>query len=182
MENTNENKQVSDNEIENSKTKESFDNAKTDKKESLFSKIKKAENLIGILLMLPIYMIVLVLLVELHLSEDNTILAPILMYIPILVGIIMTYVHFPKKASSILSGIILFMSGFSVYFYYLTYGVDYSGWDGLGYYLLWLGTTVVTRIFSCIYYGKLVGVKKTLKFFGLYVIAIVLSVVFGFWA
>ena len=158
MENTNENKQVSDNEIENSKIKESFDNAKTDKKESLFSKIKKAENLIGILLMLPIYMIVLVLLVELHLSED------------------------PKKASSILSGIILFTSGFSVYFYYLTYGVDYSGWDGLGYYLLWLGTTVVTRIFSCIYYGKLVGVKKTLKLFGIYVIAIILSVALGFWA
>lgn len=142
-------------------------------------KDNRLENLIGILLIMPIYMLILVIL---NLQGDNRILFPLLMYLPIIIGIVLSYKNYNNKVSKTIGGCSLVFLVIALYFFYQTYFVEYSGWDGLGYYLLWLINTSILKVFLCIFYGKIVGLKKALKFFIIYVLSVVFSFALGFWA
>ena len=142
-------------------------------------KDNRLQNLIGILLIMPIYMLILVIL---NLQGDNRILFPLLMYLPIIIGIVLSYKNYNNKVSKTIGGCSLVFLVIALYFFYQTYFVEYSGWDGLGYYFLWLINTSILKIFLCIFYGKIVGLKKALKFFIIYVLSVVSSFALGFWA
>lgn len=142
-------------------------------------KDNRLENLIGILLIMPIYMLVFVVL---NLSGDNRILFPILMYLPIIVGMVLSYKVYKNKISKSIGVCILIFLGIAIYFFYNTYFVEHFGWDGLGYYFLWFINTAILKIFSCIFYGKIVGWKKAIIFFITYILLVVSSFVLGFWA
>ena len=142
-------------------------------------KDNRLKNLIGILLIMPIYMLILVIL---NLQGDNRILFPLLMYLPIIIGIVLSYKNYNNKVSKTIGGCSLVFLVIALYFFYQTYFVEYSGWDGLGYYFLWLINTSILKIFLCIFYGKIVGLKKALKFFIIYVLSVVSSFALGFWA
>lgn len=142
-------------------------------------KDNRLENLIGILLIMPIYMLILVIL---NLQGDNRILFPLLMYLPIIIGIVLSYKNYNNKVSKTIGGCSLVFLVIALYFFYQTYFVEYSGWDGLGYYFLWLINTSILKVFLCIFYGKIVGLKKALKFFIIYVLSVVSSFALGFWA
>lgn len=141
-------------------------------------KDNRLKNLIGILLIMPIYMLILVIL---NLQGDNRILFPLLMYLPIIIGIVLSYKNYNNKVSKTIGGCSLVFLVIALYFFYQTYFVEYSGWDGLGYYFLWLINTSILKIFLCIFYGKIVGLKKALKFFIIYVLSVVSSFALGFW-
>ena len=142
-------------------------------------KDNRLKNLIGILLIMPIYMLILVIL---NLQGDNRILFPLLMYLPIIIGIVLSYKNYNNKVSKTIGGCSLVFLIIALYFFYQTYFVEYSGWDGLGYYFLWLINTSILKVFLCIFYGKIVGLKKALKFFIIYVLSVVSSFALGFWA
>ena len=142
-------------------------------------KDNRLKNLIGILLIMPIYMLILVIL---NLQGDNRILFPLLMYLPIIIGIVLSYKNYNNKLSKTIGGCSLVFLAIALYFFYQTYFVEYSGWDGLGYYFLWLINTSILKVFLCIFYGKIVGLKKALKFFIIYVLSVVSSFALGFWA
>ena len=141
-------------------------------------KDNKLENLIGILLIMPIYMLILVVL---NLRGDNRILFPILMYLPIIIGMVLSYKMYRNKTSILIGVCILIFLGMAIYFFYNTYFVENTGWDGLGYFFLWLMNTVILKIFACIFYGKIVGWKKALIIFCIYVLSIISSALLGFW-
>lgn len=146
-------------------------------------KSNKLDNLIGILLIMPIYMIVFVLLNVLNLNNgDNLILFPTLMYLPVIIGIVLSYKLHGNKVSNVITVIILGILVLAICFYYDTYFVEHSGWDGLGSFFLWLITSAVCKIVSCVFYGKIVGAKKSVLFLFIYVIVIVCSFLLGFWA
>lgn len=142
-------------------------------------KDNRLENLIGILLIMPIYMLILVIL---NLQGDNRILFPLLMYLPIIIGIVLSYKNYNNKVSKTIGGCSLVFLVIALYFFYQTYFVEYSGWDGLGYYFLWLINTSILKVFLRIFYGKIVGLKKALKFFIIYVLSVVSSFALEFWA
>ena len=148
------------------------DNIKT-KKDNII------ENLIGVLLIIPIYMFIFV---GLNLRGDNKILFPVLMYLPIIIGIVLAYKNYNNKISKSISGWILVFLFVAVYFYYQTYFVELPGWDNLGNYFLWFISSAILKIFSCIFYGKIVGWKKAVNFLVVYVLLVVSSFTFGFWA
>lgn len=140
-------------------------------------------NLIGILLIMPIYMIFFVVLNVLNLNiQNNDILLPILMYLPIIVGIILSYKIHKNKTSKLISFSILLFIILAIYFYYNTYFIEYSGWDSIGWFLLWLGTTSISKILSCIFYGKIYGWKRGVLFLIIYIVTVGLSFTLGFWA
>lgn len=133
------------------------------------------ENLIGILLIMPIYMLILVVL---NLRGDNRILFPTLMYLPIIIGIVLSYKIYKNKTSILIGVCILIFLGIAIYFFYNTYFVENTGWDGLGYFFLWLINTAILKIFACIFYGKIVGWKKGNNFLWYLCIS---SALLGFW-
>lgn len=139
-------------------------------------KDKRLENLIGILLIMPIYMLILVIL------NLNIILFPLLMYLPVIIGIILSYKNYNNKVSKAMGSCIFVFLVIPLYFFYQTYFVEHSGWDGLGYYFLWFINTAILKVFSCIFYGEIVGWKKALKFFIIYVLLVFSSFALGFWA
>lgn len=142
-------------------------------------KDNKLENLIGILLIMPVYMLIFVIL---NLRGDNRILFPLLMYLPIIIGMVLSYKNYNNKVSKTIGVCILIFLLIALYFFYQTYFVEHAGWDGLGYYFFWFINTAILKIFSCIFYGEIVGWKKALKFFFIYVLSVVCSFALGFWA
>lgn len=142
-------------------------------------KDNKLENLIGILLIMPIYMLIFVIL---NLRGDNRILFPLLMYLPIIIGMVLSYKNYNNKASKLIGFCILVFLVIALYFFYQTYFVEHLNWGNVAAFFLWLMNTAILKIFSCIFYGKIVGWKKALKFFVIYVLSVVASFAFGFWA
>ena len=142
-------------------------------------KDNKLENLIGILLIMPIYMLILVVL---NLRGDNSILFPLLMYLPIIIGMVLSYKKYSNKVSKSIGVCIFVFLGIAICFFYNTYFVEHSGFDAIGYMFFWLIATAILKIFSCIFYGKIVGWKKAMFFFIIYILLVVSSFVLGFWA
>ena len=143
----------------------------------------KIETIIGILLFMPIYILVFVMfnIFRLHGIHDYVLL-PILLYVPIIVGLIIAYVT-NKKEFNILTGILILISCLiAVYFFHETYFVENQGWRSVSEYLLWLINTGICRIITLIFYGKYAGWKKSFIMFGIYAILIILSFLLGFWA
>lgn len=144
---------------------------------------KMIENSIGILLIMPIYMLFFVLLNFLNLNNgNNLILFPTLMYLPIIVGMALSYKIYKNEKSKLISLWILIFFGLAIYFYYKTYFIEHEGWDALGYCFLWFINTGIAKILSCIFYGKIVGWKKAMVFFIIYILLLVSSFALGFWA
>ena len=144
------------------------------------------KNIIGILMIMPIYMVIFIILNLLNLNNgDNDLLFPLLMYLPIIIGMLLSYKKFNDKISYPIGICILILICLAIYFYYNTYFGEYSelypGLERLGYFVFWLGTTAICKILSCIFYGKIVGWKKALIFLGIYILLVVLSFSFGFW-
>lgn len=135
------------------------------------------ENLIGVLLIMPIYMLIFVIL-----NLRVFILFPLLMYLPIIIGMVLSYKNYNKKISKPIGVCIFVFLVIALYFFYQTYFVEHSGWNGLGYFFFWLINTAILKIFSCIFYGKIVGSKKAIIFFIIYVLSVVSSFALGFWA
>jgi len=142
-------------------------------------KNEKIKNLIGIFMILPIYIIITVMLSIT--SAPTIILMPILMYLPILIGIILSLACLDKKPSKILISIVIFLLLTSSCFYCSTYFGEYSGFDGIGIFLMWILSSIVLRIFSIIFCGKTIGIKKTLIYAVIYIIMIVSALLLGFW-
>ena len=149
-------------------------------KETLLMKIKKPENIIGGLLMLPAYVFLEFFLNQFYIVEDTTFITPIFMYLPIIIGIIMIFICYPQKASIVHTIMLLVALFASMFFYYFTYGVEYEGFDGLGYFFIFVPSTAITRLIAFIYYRKIAGKKKQLKFFAMYLLVFVFTFGLGF--
>ena len=120
--------------------------------------------------------------VILNLRGDNRILFPTLMYLPIIIGMMLSYKFYSNKASKPISVCIFVFFVIALYSFYQTYFVEHPGWDGVGYYFLWLINTAMVKIFACIFYGKIVGWKKAISFLMIYVLSVIASFGLGFWA
>lgn len=148
---------------------------------------KIIENLIGILLIMPIYMLFFVLLHWLNFNGEilflnGKILFLILMYLPVIIGMFLSYRLYQNKVSKLISICILTFLILAVYFFYNTYFVEHSGFNGIGYAFLWLINTGITKVLTCVFYGKIVGWKKAIIFFTIYILLVISSFVLGFWA
>lgn len=148
---------------------------------------KIIENLIGILLIMPIYMLFFVLLHWLNFNGEilfinGKILFLILMYLPVIIGMFLSYRLYQNKVSKLISICIVTFLILAVYFFYNTYFVEHSGFNGIGYAFLWLINTGITKVLTCVFYGKIVGWKKAIIFFTIYILLVISSFVLGFWA
>ena len=148
------------------------------------------ETIVGVLMIMPIYMIILIVLRALGLNKSGSeILFITLMYLPIIIGIVFSLVcknikiSNPYLSAMLISLIILFLV-IGLYNFYYSYLVDLDneGFEGLGYYFYWIGSTIVVKILALIYYKNIVGWKKTFKLLGIYVVIILCSLLLGFWA
>lgn len=148
---------------------------------------KVVESSIGILLIMPIYMLCVTLLnwlLNLLNVEINggMILFLIFMCLPVMIGMFLSYKLYQNKISKLISIFIFIFLGLAIYFFYNTYFVEHSGFDGIGYAFLWLINTGIVKVLACIFYGKIVGWKKAMIFFIIYILLIISSFTLGFWA
>lgn len=146
---------------------------------------KGVENLIGILLIMPIYMPVTLFIyyvLNIVFDETNYLIIPILMYVPNIIGMFLTYKFYKNKFNTILCVLIAFTLILSIGFFYNTYFVEHQGFDVIGDFICWLGSLGLCKIFSTIFYGKVVGIKKALLFLGIYVLIVIASFSMGYWA
>lgn len=125
------------------------------------------ENLIGVLLIIPIY-IPSLMLIKCLTSE----IIIVLMYLPIICGIIESYKDYSKKANKSIIALMVMLLCTSLYYYYITYFTDQEGWDGLGSFFSLIFNMIILRITILFYYKKIAGFKKTLIFFIIYVLVI----------
>jgi len=145
---------------------------------------KDNSNLIGTLLVIPIY---IYLLVFSKIFELNTILVEkyamhifgIIIYLPIITGIIISFKT--DKNFNVGKAFIVIFLLLSVFNFYNTYFVDNEGWNGLGFFIYWLVCTGLYRISAVLYYESFVGWKKTLKLLGIYVLSIAFTFLIGVW-
>ena len=133
------------------------------------------KNLIGVLLIVPIYVVVVLTTYFLSFMDLNIqTIIPWVMYLPIIIGIFLSYKKYKEKASKIIGGFILGFIVLALYFYYKTYFVELPGWGNLGYFIYWLGITAICRILTFVFYGRIAGKKKIITFLGIYMIFAVL--------
>lgn len=143
---------------------------------------KLLENLIGVLLLMPFYMAVFAIMYNLNLDYDGYKLYPIVMYAPAIIGVVLIHMHCKEKVSPGLDIGLLVLAIMSVFCWCMAYFVEWEAWGGIGYIFNWIITSVAFRICGGVYYGKIVGWKKGLILFVVYIIIIVLSLLLGFWA
>ena len=146
---------------------------------------KGVENLIGILLIMPIYMPVTLFIyygLNIVFDETNFLIIPILMYVPNIIGMFLTYKFYKSKFSTIMCILISFALIISIYYFYNVYFVEHEGLDVIGYFILWLATLGFFKILSVIFYGKVAGAKKALLFLGIYALVVIASFSMGYWA
>ena len=146
---------------------------------------KGVENLIGILLIMPIYMPVTLFIyyvLNIVFDETNFLIIPILMYAPNIIGMFLTYKFYKNKFSTTMCILISLALIISICFFYNTYFVEHEGLDAIGYFLLWLAMLGFSKILSVIFYGKVAGIKKALLFIGIYVFVVIASFKMGYWA
>ena len=142
--------------------------------------IKKRKGVVALLLILPIYIPIIILLKILNINIGNSlIILPVLMYLPLVFGIIFLYKKYPNILLLVLTIITLLIT---IYFYYSTYFINHPGWEALTPFIWWLITTALCRLFACVYYGKAWGLKKALLLASIYIIISLLSFGLGFWS
>ena len=137
---------------------------------------KKTDILIGSLLILPLYIVVYVILISVLRIEINFnpyILLSILMYLPVFIGILLSYKYYGEEASKIFSSLIIFFIVIALFNFYNVSFDELERLNDLTSYYGWLVSSVIARIIACAYYGSLVGKKKALNFFVLYVITVI---------
>lgn len=131
-------------------------------------KNKGVENIIGLLLIVPIYLICFFIsrFIDLSfLSYNMSMLLPgILMYLPIGIGLILVYKFYNDKINKLVFNINLIFLGITFYYYYSFNLVEHDGWDGLGFGILWYLNSFVCRVLSVILYKNIVGWKKSVIF------------------
>ena len=142
----------------------------------------KTAVLFGILLIFPVYILIFAVMGLLKLNTgDNYILMPLLMYLPMSAGLIVSSCLYKKRIFKVLLIVIAVLFLLTLYFYYMTYLVEHHGWEAMDYFFFWLGATVLLRILCCVFYGRLFGVKRTLIFAALYILTAISSILLGFW-
>lgn len=143
----------------------------------------KYVNLIGILLIMPIWMILGILLRVINFNNgDYSILGLFSMYLPIIIGLTLSYRLYKSKMNISISKTILVIIVLAICFYYIGYFVDFDDpWDGVGFVFLWLISTAICKVLSCVFYAKIAGREKAINFFLVYILIIVSSFFLGFW-
>ena len=135
----------------------------------------------GILLFLPIYIIIFSLLTIFKMGGSYFYyLFPVLLYLPIIIGLIMLY-KYKKKINKIFMILIIVFCLSALYFYYLTYFGSQPSWKNISEYYLWGINTGLARIVSFILYGKSIDWKKSGILFGTYMVVMIVSAILGFW-
>lgn len=122
------------------------------------------ENLIGILLVTPIYIVIFDIL-NLN-GVFDSILFPILMYLPMIIGIFLSYKMYNDKINKSIGICVLFFMFLTIFCFYDTFFIEHKGWDGLTPGLLMYINAIICRIVAIAFFGKIVGWKKALIFFG----------------
>lgn len=134
------------------------------------------ENLIGFLLIIPIYILFFVVLsLLLYLFRVNISLVnilPVIMYLPIVIGMYISYRNYKNKINKIIGVFILVFLIIGLYLCFQAYVLQHDEWDSLGYFLLWFVNETLLKIFLCIFYGKITGWKKAIIFLGIYILCI----------
>jgi len=129
-------------------------------------------NLIGFLLIIPIWIIIFISLNLLRIYDYDMLLQPIIIYSPIIIGLVLYFKSYNNwKRKLFLFTIILFLF-FSMYFYYNAMFVDHPGWDNLGYLVFWLICMVGYRFLALIFCWKMFGWKRSLCFIFIYILII----------
>lgn len=139
------------------------------------------ENLIGILLIMPIYILIFVILNSLRVPISIPLLVPLLMYLPIIIGMVLSYKNYSKKISKPI-GICIFVFLVIVFYALCQIYFEESAVRGIEYLFFLLINTAILKIFLYIFYGEIVGWKKTIIFFIIYVLSVVSSLALGFLA
>ncbi len=147
-------------------------------------KNKGVENIIGLLLIVPIYLICFFIsrFIDLSfLSYNMSMLLPgILMYLPVGIGLILVYKFYNDKINKLVFNINLIFLGITFYYYYSFNLVEHDGWDGLGFGILWYLNSFVCRVLSVILYKNIVGWKKALSFVAIFILLFIVMYAIGF--
>lgn len=145
---------------------------------------KSIENIIGLLLIVPFYLVCFQFerFVDLSFLSYNMlcIIEGILMYFPIIIGVILVYKFYKHKINSSIFVSILIFLVITIYCYYNSNLVEHSGWDGLGIGLLLPLNSFICRILSVILYKNIVSWKKTLFFVSISILVFISMYLFGF--
>ncbi len=97
-------------------------------------------------------------------------------------NILYNFISHKKESSKMLGLFILIFMGISIYFHYDTYYVTHDiPFGGLPSSFRWILNSIILRILTIIFFGKISGIKKTLIFFLLYLVGVGLSLLLGFW-
>ena len=141
---------------------------------------KTRELIIGILLLMPLYLLLFYILKIINLNY--VILVPILMYIPIIIGIILSYKCKLNTLSKILRWLIVLFCLISIYNCLDTYYGNHPGFDGFTPFFWWNLNTAICRGLSLILYWNIAGWKKSIIIGIIYLLLLLVSYQFGLWS
>ena len=140
------------------------------------------ENLIGILLIMPIYMLVFIVINLLGLNCDGNIVLPITIYLPVIIGMVLINMIYKDKMSEEVNFFAVIFLGIAIFAWCMNAFIEWDGFDGLWVIVIWILSTIALKICACFNYGRIVGWKKTKIFFSVYMVLLMLSLMLGFWA
>ena len=131
----------------------------------------KKDIVIGFLLTMPIYLFPIILLTLLNVGATYKLtILPILFCSPIIAGIVLSYKTYKDKFSKLIVITLTILSLLGLYYYYNVYFGEYEGWDGLGEFFLLIVILCLCKILLFVFYGKIVGKKKAILCFFVYLL------------
>lgn len=136
---------------------------------------EKTKILIGTLLIMPICLFFLTLINLFNLNignNDKSLFYLILLYVPIIIGLVLSYTVYGRSIKKSFFISILIFLAISIYSYYNTYVVELPGFDNLGYFIFWIISSIIAKILLCVLYGKIAGWKKIAVFLTIYVLLV----------
>lgn len=141
------------------------------------------ENLIGILLILPVYILIFIAMHSLKIHTGiNMILLPVSIILPIVIGLPIVKKEYKEKVDKTAFNFMIFSLALSIYLFYNTYFMEHQGFDAIGTMFFGIVAFIVYRVSALVLYSNLFGKKKMLKFLAIYIALIVLSFAVSFWA
>ena len=143
---------------------------------------KLKENIIGILMLIPLYIPMIAILNMLVDDYIGEIVVPIAMYLPAVIGLVLLYISEKDEVSTMLAICATISLIIAIFCWCMTYANDAEGWGGIGYVFGWIISSFAFRVCGAIYIGKNGGKVKCAIFSGLYLVFIVLSFLISFWA
>lgn len=133
-------------------------------------KNKIRENIIGHLLLSPIFIVSLLILYLIDMCGIKVlkidgiveVVMGISIFLPVLIGIILSYIYYGNQIKKhLLTAFIIIIGVYAAINFYETYFVNLSGFEGIGSFYFFIISTIIMYISAACFYNQIVGFKRT---------------------